>query len=113
MQQLRGDRSDAVAARRTARSSLRQRFVDDAASATAAGKKPQAPSTTYGLGRWSWDEIAAETVLRGAGPERRLVVRDAEHIELRVASPIEHVLVRDAGAAAVRAIASRSKARAP
>jgi hypothetical protein len=76
---------------------LRQRFVDDAASATAAGKKPQAPSATYALGYWSWDEIAAETVLRGAGPERRLVVRDAEHIELRIVSPIAHVLVRDAG----------------
>ncbi len=76
---------------------LRQRFVDDAASATAAGKKPQAPSATYALGRWSWDEIAAEAVLRGAGPERRLVVRDTEHIELRIASPIAHVLVRDTG----------------
>ena len=76
---------------------FRQVFVDDPASATAAGKKPQAPSATYALGYWSWDEIAAETVLRGAGPERRLVVRDAEHVELRIASSIEHVLVRDAG----------------
>ena len=59
---------------------------------------PQEPSTTYSLGRWAWDEIAAEAVLRGAGPERRLVVRDHERLELRVASPVEHVLTRDAAA---------------
>jgi hypothetical protein len=69
---------------------FRQRFVDDAASATA-----QPPSTTYGLGRWAWDEIAAETVLRGPGPERRLAVRDERRLQLRVSSPIEHVLTRD------------------
>jgi hypothetical protein len=69
---------------------LRQKFVDDAANAP-----PQAPSATYGLGRWSWDEISAETVLRGAGPERRLSVRDDTRLELRVASPLEHVLARD------------------
>jgi hypothetical protein len=75
---------------------FRQRFLDDAASATAATKTPHAPLATYALGRWSWDEIAAEAVLRGAGPERRLSVRDTEHVELRIASPIEHVLARDA-----------------
>jgi len=69
---------------------FRQRFVDDPASATA-----QPPSTTYGLGRWSWDEVAAETVLRGRGPERRLSVRDDGRLQLRVSSPIEHVLARD------------------
>jgi hypothetical protein len=72
---------------------LRQRFVDDADS--SAGQQPSTPSATYGLGRWSWDDLAAQVVLRGAGPERHLTVRDAEHLELRVASPIEHVLVRD------------------
>ena len=71
---------------------LRQRFIDDAV--TSAGK-PETPVATYGLGRWSWDDTAAQLVLRGAGPERRLTVRDAEHLELRVASPIEHVLARD------------------
>lgn len=74
---------------------LRQHLVDDAAT---AGSAAGAPSTTYGLGRWSWDEIAAEAVLRGRGPERRVVVRDDERLELRVASPIEHLLVRDAAA---------------
>jgi hypothetical protein len=72
---------------------LRQRFVDDAE--TSAVKKPPTPPATYGLGRWSWDDLAAQVVLRGAGPERRLRVRDAEHLELRVASPIEHILARD------------------
>src|SRR5512143_799549 len=51
---------------------------------------------TYALGRWSWDEHAAEVVLRGAGPERRLAVLDADRLRLRVASPVEHVLARDA-----------------
>ena len=74
---------------------LRQRFVDDTTNAPE-GSKTQALSATYGLGRWSWDEIAAEIVLRGAGPDRRLSVRDEQHLELRVTSPIEHVLVRDA-----------------
>jgi hypothetical protein len=72
---------------------LRQRFVDHAES--SAEKTPRAPSTTYGLGRWVWDEAAAQLVLHGAGPERRLVARDADHLELKVASPIAHVLERD------------------
>jgi len=71
---------------------FRQKFVDDAANATV-----QTASATYALGLWSWDEVSAETVLRGAGPERRLSVRDDTHLELRVASPLEHVLARDAG----------------
>jgi hypothetical protein len=73
---------------------FRQQIRDDAASAETA----QAPSATYGLGRWSWDEIAAEAVLRGAGPERRLTVRDEHQLQLRVPSPVEHVLTRDAAA---------------
>ena len=72
---------------------LRQRFVDDADA--PVDKRPPTPSATYGLGRWSWDDLAAQLVLRGAGPERRLTVRDAEHLELRVSSPIEHILARD------------------
>jgi hypothetical protein len=74
---------------------LRQRLLDDAAApnADAAG-----PSTTFGLGRWSWDETSAEAVLRGRGPERRLVVRENGSLQLRVASPVEHLLARDAAA---------------
>jgi len=71
---------------------FRQQLRDDAASAGSA----QAPSATYGLGRWSWDEVAAEAVLRGAGPPRRLTVRDEHHLQLRVPSPVPHVLARDA-----------------
>jgi hypothetical protein len=70
---------------------LRQRFVEAAdADAQTAG-----PSATFGLGRWSWDERAAQLVLRGAGPERRLVVHTDERLQLLVASPIEHALTRD------------------
>jgi hypothetical protein len=72
---------------------LRQRFVDHAES--SADRPAQGTAATYGLGRWAWDEIAAELVLRGAGPERRLGVRDSEHLELKAASPIAHVLARD------------------
>lgn len=75
---------------------LRQHLKDDA-SATSA---PQGASTTHALGRWSWDEVAAQVVLRGAGPERRLRVTAADRLELQVASPLPHVLARDAGAAA-------------
>ncbi len=73
---------------------FRQQLRDDAASPAAA----QPPSTTYGLGRWSWDEVGAEIVLRSAGPERRLTVRDEHHLQLRVPSPVDHVLARDAAA---------------
>lgn len=75
---------------------LRQRLLDGAAAPSSAA--PGGPSTTFGLGRWSWDEVAAEAVLRGRGPERRLRVRDDARLELRVASPVEHLLERDAGA---------------
>jgi hypothetical protein len=72
---------------------LRQRFTDDAESSN--GTKPRAPAATYGLGRWVWDDIAAELVLHGGGPERRLVVSDSEHLGLRAASPTPIVLLRD------------------
>jgi hypothetical protein len=79
--------------RADARFFLRQRFIDHADS--SAGKSSQGPTATYAMGRWVWDEVAAELVLHGAGPERRLGVRDAEHMELKAASPIAHVLARD------------------
>ena len=68
--------------------------ADDGATSAA-----QEPSTTYGLGRWQWDEVAAEAVLRGAGPERRLTVRDERPSRsCESPSPVEHVLARDAAA---------------
>jgi copper homeostasis protein (lipoprotein) len=71
---------------------LRQEFLDD--SSAPSGNPPQGPSTTYGLGRWSWDEVSAEAVLRGRGPERRLAVRDEGTLELRAAASVAPVLAR-------------------
>lgn len=68
---------------------LRQQFVDDAAAPNAK----DAP--TYGLGRWYWDEQAADVVLDGRGPDRRLTTLDADRLRLLVATPGEHVLARD------------------
>ncbi len=53
-------------------------------------------SSSYSFGRWHWDETSAEVVLSGRGPDRRLAHLDADRLELRTASPVEHVLVRDA-----------------
>jgi hypothetical protein len=50
---------------------------------------------TYSFGLWSWDEAAGEIVLQGRGPARRLVPLDADRLELRTASAVEHVLARD------------------
>jgi len=69
---------------------LRQTLTDEDG---AAG--PSTPSSAYALGRWRWEEQAGETVLSGAGPERRLAVLDADHLRLLVASPVEHLLTRD------------------
>jgi hypothetical protein len=71
---------------------LRQQLLDDASSAAAR----DAP--TYGLGFWRWDDAAAEAVLDGRGPARRLAVLDADRLRLIVPSPIEHVLARDPAA---------------
>ncbi len=73
---------------------LRQQLLDD--HSVPSGDAPRGPSTTYGLGRWSWDEVSAEAVLRGRGPERRFVIRSEDELKLLVASPDEHVLRRDA-----------------
>jgi hypothetical protein len=75
---------------------LRQRLLDDGPA--PGGDTRRGPSATYGLGRWSWDEVSAELVLRGRGPERRLVVRDDGELRLRVSSPTEHILERDPAA---------------
>jgi len=72
---------------------LRQRFTDEDPDDEAAAS---GPSATYSLGRWAWDEVAAEAVLRSVGPERRLNVVDADRLKLHVSSPLEHVLARDA-----------------
>jgi hypothetical protein len=61
----------------------------------SGGEHATGTEMTYSLGHWTWDEHAAEVVLRGPGPERRLAVLDTDRLQLRVASPIEHVLSRD------------------
>jgi hypothetical protein len=80
----------------------RQRFTDNAESSNSKTAKPQAPTATYGLGHWVWDDLAAEIVLHGTGPERRLVVADAEHLQLHAASPTPIVLLRDRNETAFR-----------
>jgi hypothetical protein len=70
---------------------LRQSFTGDEHDGTAA----VGAEMTYSLGRWTWDEHAAEVVLIGPGPERRLAVLDADRLQLRVPSPVAHVLARD------------------
>ena len=76
---------------------LRQRFRDDAANA-AETKAPPGPSTTYGLGRWQWDEVAAQVLLRSAGPDRRLTARDEDHLALARDVAVEQLLARDPAA---------------
>jgi copper homeostasis protein (lipoprotein) len=71
---------------------LRQKLIDESAA------KPANDPPTYGLGRWHWDEHTAEAVLAGPGPPRRVTVLDTDRLKLLVASPVEHVLERDATA---------------
>jgi NlpE-like protein len=52
----------------------------------------------YSFGLWSWDERAAEVVLQGRGPARRLAPLDTDRFELRTASAVQHVLARDPNA---------------
>ena len=75
---------------------LRQRLIDD--DSAQSGEAPVGASTSYGLGRWTWDEGAAEIVLSGRGPQRRFIVRDEGQLELRAASAGAHILERDAAA---------------
>jgi hypothetical protein len=77
---------------------LRQRFVDE--GETAAAPSAAYNAATFSLGRWHWDEVAGEAVLRSAGPERRFAPLADERLQLRVASPLEHILARDASAPA-------------
>lgn len=74
---------------------FRQTLTDDGSAGT-----PSTNASTYALGNWRWDEQAAETVLDGAGPDRRLAVVDTDQLRLRVASPTPHLLTRDAVAPA-------------
>jgi len=55
-------------------------------------------SSSYSFGRWSWDENSAEIVLSGRGPDRRLTQLDAQRLQLRAASPVDHLLTRNPSA---------------
>jgi copper homeostasis protein (lipoprotein) len=74
---------------------LRQRFVDEGGASKAS---TNSADVTHSLGRWRWDEAAAEAVLTGRGPERRLRMTDDATVELLVPSPTPQLLVRDASA---------------
>ena len=45
------------------------------------GDEGTADDASYAFGLWSWDEHAAELVLRGRGPDRRLKRLDADRLE--------------------------------
>jgi NlpE-like protein len=55
-------------------------------------------TSAYALGRWHWDEHAAQIVLDAPGPQRRLIHVDEQRLQLEPASRGEHLLMRDAGA---------------
>lgn len=69
---------------------FRQTYVDEQGAST---------STAYSLGRWHWDETAAELVLAGPGPERRLAVAADGTLLLKTSSPLPHTLAADASIA--------------
>jgi copper homeostasis protein (lipoprotein) len=70
---------------------LRQRYLN---------ADDQAVSENVTLGRWRWDERAAQLVLAGAGPERRLAPLDADRWRLKSVSAAEQLVTRAAAAIA-------------
>ncbi len=68
---------------------LRQAFLDEDEPHNSTSDAP-----IYGLGRWHWDDQAAEAVLVGAGPERRLAAVDDDTLRLLTPSPQAHILER-------------------
>ena len=70
---------------------LRQSYVSD-------GGTPD--DASYGFGLWSWDERAAEIVLRGHGPDRRLKHLDADRLEWLGNAAAKIAFMRDPSAPA-------------
>jgi copper homeostasis protein (lipoprotein) len=64
---------------------LRQRYLN---------ADDQAASENVTLGRWRWDERAAELVLAGAGPERRLAPLDGGRWRLKAVTAAQQLLTR-------------------
>jgi hypothetical protein len=66
---------------------LRQRYLSEDGAAHDAA---------YAFGRWSWDERAAELVLRSRGPERRFKRLDGERLEqLATSAAVKSLFTRD------------------
>jgi hypothetical protein len=70
---------------------LRQRYVGDEGTPDDA---------SYAFGLWSWDEHAAEIVLRGHGPDRRLKRVDSDRLEWLGNAAAKTTLQRDPSAPA-------------
>ena len=70
---------------------LRQSYVGDSGSAEDA---------SYAFGHWTWDEHAAEIVLQGHGPDRRLKRLDSDRLEWLGNAAAKTTLKRDASAPA-------------
>lgn len=69
---------------------LRQSYVGDGG----------ADDASYAFGHWSWDEHAAEIVLQGRGPARRLKHVDSDRLDWLGNAPSKTTLHRDASAPA-------------
>jgi hypothetical protein len=72
---------------------FRQRYLD----AAGAQDGPDA----FSIGRWVWDEVSAQLVLKGMGPERRFNAIETDQLEWIVAAAIPHVLHLDFAATSV------------
>jgi NlpE-like protein len=70
---------------------LRQNYVGDEGAANDA---------SYAFGLWSWDEHAAEIVLRGHGPDRRVKHLDSDRLAWLGNAASKTTLQRDASAPA-------------
>lgn len=70
---------------------LRQSYVGDGGTADDA---------SYAFGLWSWDEHAAELVLRGHGPDRRLKRLDSDRLEWLGNAAVKTAFNRDPSAPA-------------
>ena len=90
---------DAIAAtlwlRHDDRFFLKQTYLGGESGAGYPVKASQ--TSTYTLGRWRWDEQAAQIVLEAPG-QLRLSRIDEQSLQLQSASTAEHLLTRDAAA---------------
>ena len=64
------------------------------------GDDGTADDASYAFGLWSWDEHAAELVLRGRGPDRRLKRLDSDRLEWLGNAAVKTAFNRDPSAPA-------------